>query len=239
MASSAAPRWKAAISDALSEHSKSVVFQLATIDPSSPKPHVRSHIFRSFLQPPGNDQLPFILTTTDIRTPKATQIISNPNVELAWWIEGKQEQFRIAGTASLVPAPDHPLYKHFSGIKVLEGLNWEEKRKEVFKTMSAHMKASWCRPVPGSRLVGGEEEAKKWPVRVDEPGHERGEDGREVTEEDKGKNKENWETALKRFALLIIDPTEVDYVELGVIPNKRTRFWKSENGTWKEEAVVP
>ncbi|EEB90103.1 hypothetical protein MPER_11737 [Moniliophthora perniciosa FA553] len=238
MASSAAPRWKTTISDALTEHTKSVVFQLATFDSHSLKPHVRSHIFRSFLETPGNEQLPLILTTTDIRTPKVAQILSNPRVELAWWIEGKQEQFRISGTASLVSAPDDPSYEAFSRVKVLEGLNWEEKRKEVFRTMSAHMKASWCRPVPGSRLVGGEEEAKSWPVRVDEPGHEKGEDGREVTEEDKAKNKENWETALKRFALLIIDPSEVDYVELGVLPNKRTMFRKS-GGTWQEEAVVP
>ncbi|KAK7026126.1 hypothetical protein VNI00_015701 [Paramarasmius palmivorus] len=262
MASYAAPRWKSAISNALAEHSKSVgkilytgvkitpltypvqVFQLATIDPSAPKPHVRSHIFRAWLEPPGHDNLPLILTTTDIRTPKVSQLISNPSIELAWWIEGKQEQFRIRGTVSVIPAPDHPLRKNFTGdaslgIKALEGLDWEDKRKEVFKMMSAHMKASWCRPVPGTRLVGGDEEAKKWPVRVDEPGHEKGEDGKEVSEEDRKRNKENWEKSLKNFALVIIDPTEVDYVELGVIPNKRTKFWRSENGAWEEEAVVP
>ncbi|KAJ8084981.1 hypothetical protein AAF712_004559 [Marasmius tenuissimus] len=248
------PRWKTALSNALSENKKSVVLQLASIEPGSSIPHVRSHIFRSFLAPPEDDRLPLILTSTDVRTPKVKQIVANPHVELAWWIEGKQEQFRIAGLGCIVPAPGNPLFKDFervvknaepsSGLRKLVGdagtdFEWEAKRKEVFATMSAHMKASWCRPVPGSPLTGGEEEAKKWPVRVDEPGKEKGEDGKEVSEEDKAKNKKNWETALSNFALVIVDPTEVDYVELGVIPNKRTNFWRNEQGLWEEKPVVP
>ena len=47
--------------------------------------------------------------------------------------------------------------------------DWEAKRVEVFKTMSAHMKASWCRPTPGSKLSEDDDEAKKWPERVEEP----------------------------------------------------------------------
>ncbi|KAL0573249.1 hypothetical protein V5O48_008696 [Marasmius crinis-equi] len=250
----AAPRWKTAISNALSEHSKSVVIQMASIDSSSPTPHVRSHIFRSFLTPPGDESLPLILSSTDVRSPKVQQLVENPHVEIAWWIEGKQEQFRIAGLASVIPPSTHSLFKNFeriikdakqaSGLRKLVGasgtdLDWEKKRREVFATMSAHMKASWCRPVPGSILVGGEEEAKKWAVRVDEPGHEKAEDGKEVSEEERARNKENWDTALGNFALVMVDPTEVDYVELGVIPNRRTKFWRNENGLWEEKSVVP
>ena len=90
------------------------------------------------------------------------------------------------------------------------------------------MRASWCRPVPGSRLHGGEEEARKWPVRVEEPA-----DG------DREESRQNWETALGNFALLIVDPTEVDFVDLGVAPNRRTRFWKTNLGVWEEEDLVP
>lgn len=95
--------------------------------------------------------------------------------------------------------------------------------------MSAHMKASWCRPVPGSPLLGGDEEAKKWPERVEEP---KDGDGNE-------ENRKNWETALANFALVVIEPLEVDYVELGVMPNRRAKFWKNGDGVWEEQAVVP
>jgi len=90
------------------------------------------------------------------------------------------------------------------------------------------MRATWCRPVPGSPLIGGEEEANKWPVRLEEPG----------VDSDEG-SKGNWETALTNFALLVIDPYECDYIELGVVPNRRTKFSRTEDGDWKEEALVP
>ncbi|KAG5653912.1 hypothetical protein H0H81_009504 [Sphagnurus paluster] len=262
MAASTVPRWKTAIAKAIAEHEKAVgecpprpspsnpkrslmtptsqVIQLASIDPSSPIPHVRSHIFREFVTPTSSPGLPLLLTTTDIRTPKTTQIISNPHVQIAWWIEGTQEQFRVSGVASAIPAPTNMLYKHFvhnvkhakqtSAVAALtrEGFDWEAKRMAMFRGMSGHMKASWCRPVPGSRLEGGEEEAKKWPVRLEEPGEH-------STDEDR----KNWEKALGNFALVIVDPTDVDYVELGVVPNRRTRFWKNGDGVWDEEALVP
>ncbi|KAJ3739759.1 hypothetical protein DFH05DRAFT_1512692 [Lentinula detonsa] len=245
-----APRWQSAINSALEKYEKSVVMQLASIDVTSPIPNVRSLIFRSFVNPISNPGLPLILTTTDVRSPKTAQIIANPHVHIAWWIEGTQEQFRVSGLASIIPSPQDPLHKHFlhsatssaasspnTGMAALnrENFDWEAKRKEVFKTMSAHMKASWCRPTPGSPLVGGEEEAKKWPERVDEP---KDLERPDESEEDK-ENRKNWETALRNFALILVDPTEVDYVELGVLPNRRTQFTRSSQGTWKEQAIVP
>ncbi|RDB29289.1 hypothetical protein Hypma_016079 [Hypsizygus marmoreus] len=240
MTASSVPRWKTAITNAIANHEESTVMQLASIDPTTPVPHVRSHIFREFITPSSSPSLPLLVSTTDIRTPKTTQIISNPHVQVAWWIDRTQEQFRITGLASVIPTPANGLYKHFiystknaapvSAVAALsrEGFDWEEKRKEIFMKMGAHMKAGWCRPVPGSRLEGGEEEARKWPVRLEEPGED-------STEEDR----KNWETALGNFALLIVDPTEVDYVELGAEPDRRTRFWRTREGLWEDEAVVP
>ncbi|KAJ3754651.1 hypothetical protein EV360DRAFT_51196 [Lentinula raphanica] len=248
-----APRWQSAITNALEKYEKSVVMQLASIDVNSPIPTVRSLIFRSFVNPSSNPGLPLILTTTDVRSPKTAQIIANPNVHIAWWIEGSQEQYRITGKASLIPSPQDPLHKHFlhsatspssspspspnTGMAALnqENFDWEAKRLEVFKTMSAHMKASWCRPTPGSPLVGGEEEAKKWPERVDEPSEPEGPDESEESRE----NRKNWETSFRNFALILVDPSEVDYVELGVLPNRRTQFSRSSRGIWKEQALVP
>lgn len=121
-----------------------------------------------------------------------------------------------------------------------DGFDWEEKRRQVFDSMSAHMKASWCRPfAPGSKLPGGHEETKNWPQKLEG----KLEDilgsggGKGVSEE----TRKNWEMALGNFALVVIDPTDVDYVELSVVPNRRTRFWRNEGetGEWEDEAVVP
>lgn len=157
------------------------------------------------------------------------QMIANPHVQVVWWIDGAQEQYRIAGRAHIVPAPGHGFHKHFTHTVSALGANfdWEAKRMEVFKSMSPFMKASWCRPVPGSRLEGGQEEANKWPVKLEEPkpGDEEG--------------KRLWETSLSNFALVVIEPQDVDYVELGPVPNRRTRFWTTGGGVWSEEELVP
>ena len=117
------------------------------------------------------------------------------------------------------------------GVMQQQGFDWEDKRKVVFKGMSPFMKATWVRPPPGSRLEGGEEEAEKWPVKLEEPD----ENGIFKSDEDKIL----WETALGNFALLVVDPVEVDYVELGPVPNRRTKFWRSDHGQWQDEALVP
>ncbi|EDR15974.1 uncharacterized protein LACBIDRAFT_301509 [Laccaria bicolor S238N-H82] len=235
------PRWKIAIETAIAEYKNQTVFQLATLDPTLPTPHVRSHVFRSFLSSEFKPNLPLLISSTDIRTPKVTQLAAHPDAELAWWIEGVQQQFRISGKVHVVPAPGHILFRHFlsstasdyegsSGIAALkkEGFDWEAKRVEAFKSLGGKMKATWCRPVPGTRLEGGQEEAKRWPVSIEEP-----KEG--ATEEEKS----NWEMALHNFALVVIDPAEVDFVELGVVPNRRTNFTRSKEGTWGEEELVP
>ncbi|KAJ7292692.1 pyridoxamine 5'-phosphate oxidase-domain-containing protein [Mycena rebaudengoi] len=237
----AVPRWKTAITSALAKHDKLPVIQCASIDPSTPVPHVRCLIFRlcmgsprlcSLSCPPQDDPShPLLVLTTDVRTPKTAQMIANPHVQVVWWFDSTQEQYRIAGRAHIIPAPGHALHKHFiHSVQALShgaAFDWEAKRQEVFRSMTAERKASWCRPVPGSRLEGGQEEAKKWPVEFEEP--------KEGDEE----GKRNWETALSNFALIVIEPTDVDYVELGPVPNQRTRFWMTAKGEWTEEELVP
>ncbi|KAL4259357.1 FMN-binding split barrel [Pleurotus pulmonarius] len=300
----AAPRWKTAIENALAKSDKSTVIQISTVSTGgAARPHVRSHIFRSFITPKSLPSLPVLLSSTDARTPKVAQILANPLVEVAWWIEGTQEQFRIFGKASLVPSPDFKpeadgdvvqtagesfydkcmksgvlsttdavqgdhvkigLNFAYDSLSKEPGFDWEAKRVEVFKTMSAHMKASWCRPTPGTKLPGGYDDAKKWPERVEEPKssdpdvlHAQNIVKRltlthnhlsprhsHLSEIDYEKKFKDWTTALRNFALVLIEPLEVDYVELGVVPNRRTHFWIGDvegekEGRWREEAVAP
>jgi pyridoxamine 5'-phosphate oxidase len=243
------PHWKSAIEHALAKHKDAtgelstsynlfrslilrLVIQIATLSGTTPK--VRSHIFRSFVSPSKFPAVPLLLTTTDIRTPKTSQIRDNPNVEITWWIFGTQEQFRIAGRAHVIPAPNHPSYNPKIGTGVAldalrdERFDWEAKRKEVFNEMSEYMKASWCRPTPGSRL-DSPDDANSWPQKLPKLGEAK-------TDEDK----KNLEMALGNFALVVIEPAEVDYVELGLTPNRRSKFVrKGKEEGWDEEAQVP
>ncbi|KAF7307517.1 Pyridox-oxase-2 domain-containing protein [Mycena indigotica] len=261
-----APRWKLALDKALAASPKATgtagkeredsclnlltVIQLASIDVNTPVPHVRSLVFRSFVSPTNDESHPLLLATTggidlltaketnwnviDVRSPKTAQLISNPHVQVVWYIEGTQEQYRIAGTARVIPAPGEGLYKHFVHTLVElqntakpSSFDWEAKRLAVFRSMSPFMKASWCRPVPGSRLEGGQEEARKWPTEIHEPAA------------DDAEAKKLWDMSLGNFALVVIEPSEVDHIELAPVPNLRTRYWRSNNGVWKDEELVP
>jgi pyridoxamine 5'-phosphate oxidase len=211
------------------------VFQLASIDSTTNTPHVRSHIHREFLTPEAIPSLPLLLTSTDIRTPKNDQILAIPTVEIVFWAVANQEQYRIRGNASIIPTPSHRYHAQFDPLRGptltalnREGLDWELKRRDVFNAMNGRMKATWCTPlVPGTKLEGGYEEMKKWPRTLPKLG-----------EADNEEDKKNLEIALRNFALIVIDPFEVDFVELGVDPNQRTKFTR-DGEQWMEEIVVP
>ncbi|KAF7978024.1 hypothetical protein HWV62_1899 [Athelia sp. TMB] len=225
------PRWKTALEKAIDGTAGN--FQLASID-SKGNPRVRSHVLRGFFEAKSKPNLPLLYSSTDIRTPKVSQILAHPNVEAVFWTEGTVEQYRVSGYTSIIPAPGNPLYGRFDpnhgpALTALknEGINWEAKRIESFNSMSAHMKASWARPTPGSKLEGGYEEAKKWPVKLPKLG-----------EAENEQEKHYLEIALANFALVIIDPYEVDYIEFGKVPDQRTIFRKAGE-SWVEEIVVP
>ncbi|KAI0082127.1 hypothetical protein K474DRAFT_828606 [Panus rudis PR-1116 ss-1] len=238
------PRWYQALTKALSlpENKTQNVYQIATVDANG-TPHVRSLIHRGFIFPNALPSVPLLLTTTDVRTPKVTQLLSNPNLEVAWWIEGSQDQFRIAGKATVVPSPDHPLHAKFkprigSALAQLsdEGeqgrsspgkYDWEAKRRETFDSMSAHMKATWLRPPPGS-VLQSYDDPKPWPKTVPKLGEAESEEEKKLQQD-----------ALGNFALVVIEPSQVDWVQLAEKPNRRTFFVRSGEGDWKEEIQVP
>jgi hypothetical protein len=229
-------RWHNALKLALQrEEGKKNVLQLATTDAESATPYVRCHVLRDHIIHPSFPSLPLLLTTTDIRTPKVTQIKSNPDhrVEAHFWIRATNEQFRVSGRMAIYPSPDFKETKGIEGMGEVydafrsQGWNWEDVRRKQFDNVGALMRATWCRPVPGSPM-NSYSDAEKWPVEVAKPGEE-------------GYDAKNYEEALGNFALLLIDPVEVDYVELGVMPNRRTKFVKQESGDerWKEVILVP
>ncbi|KAL1729176.1 pyridoxamine 5'-phosphate oxidase-domain-containing protein [Schizophyllum commune] len=236
-----APEWHKALQAALKSNPKSTTIQLATWDASLARPRVRTHVFRGFITPASAPQLPIILSTVDIRTPKVAQITNSNKVELTWWIEGTMEQFRIGGTAHVVPRPGHASGLHEKFLEALkqapagsalaeiakDNVDWEKKRVDTFSSLSPGMKASWCRPSPGSPLsTHPDSPPESWPHAVKD------------LEEGDYENKKHWEVALGNFALLLVEPEDVDYVELGKKPDRRT-FFKYAEGKWESTAVVP
>jgi pyridoxamine 5'-phosphate oxidase len=223
------------------------VYQVATVD-SHNVPHVRSQVHRGFLNPKGAPQLPLFITSSDVRAPKVVQMLSNTTVEVCWWMEGSQDQFRILSKALVVPPPDHPLREvqsELAALKVLDEVgeeredgrdqdgkfDWEKKRREVFEGMKPAMKASWCSPVAPGTPIPSYDEPSKWPREVPNL-----EDLK--TEEDK----KNYEFALSNFALVVFEPLNIDWVQLGEHPNRRTLFTRKgavEDVKWDEEIVAP
>lgn len=155
-------------------------------------------------------------------------------MEANFWIKATNEQFRISGRAAIYPSLELTEQKGIEGVGVVydafknQRWNWEDERRKQFDDVGAHMRASWCRPVPGSPM-DSYSDAGKWPIKVTKPGEE-------------GYDVKNYEEALGNFALLLIDPIEVDHVELGVMPNRRTKFVRQESDhseKWKEVILVP
>ncbi|KAI8980572.1 hypothetical protein BD414DRAFT_516311 [Trametes punicea] len=231
-----APRWVEVINKALShpDNKGKIIYQVATVDALG-APHVRSQVHRAFMNPEARPDLPLLVTSTDARSPKVLQLRTNQRVEVAWWMEGSQDQFRLSGFAHIVPAPPAPgqpfrftpIPAEALALKTLEDkeFDFESKRRELFNKMSPGMRASWCVPkAPGSTITTYEEQ-KAWPSAV-------------PPEPESEEDKKNMETALSNFALMLIEPVSVDWVELGVQPNRRTVFTRGEKG-WSEHLAIP
>ncbi|KAG6330164.1 hypothetical protein ID866_8924 [Astraeus odoratus] len=207
-------------------------------------PRVRSLILRSFVAPSSYPGLPLLLSTTDIRAPKVSQVISpstdSNNIEAVFWAELTQEQFRITGRMFLVPAPSYTPSPHFpsppaQGESLVfdalrkEGLDWQRTRIDTFDGLSGYMKASWCRAIPGTPMVGGYDEALQWPEELPKL-HEASDD----------EDKKNLQIALANFALVIIEPLQVNFVELATKPQKKTIYRRQpDQSEFTETIVVP
>ncbi|PRQ73168.1 hypothetical protein AAT19DRAFT_15921 [Rhodotorula toruloides] len=249
----------------LKENKDLVSYALASKDIDSNQPRVRYVVHRGFVNErrkdgdgsdnrvnddDGNELISDkLVVTTDARSPKARQLATAPQIELAWWLAATQHQFRIVGRAYILPSPSFsshppsasssasdPTLSSFSfpflGAKLepYEGFNWEHERVRQFRRMSPELRASFYRPVPGTTL-------EKWGRKMEELPQTLPES---VEQAENDEQKKQVEEAMKNFALIVIDATEVDLVDLGSMPNKRTRWLCDQSsGEWKEEGLVP
>jgi pyridoxamine 5'-phosphate oxidase len=179
-----------------------------------------------------------------VRAPKVHQLCSHPDTqgpttEAAWWIAPASVQFRISARTHVLPASSNKLHSNFP-LQLLSSAgggdsgpdspetadDWEKFRIKTFNALPPFLRASFARPIPGSSLQNPDD-ANVWPSALPKI-------GKEDSEEDKSHIKD----ALENFALLVLEPLEVEYLELGVEPNRRTQ-WKLVKGEWREKTVVP
>ncbi|QRV94776.1 pyridoxamine 5'-phosphate oxidase family protein [Ceratobasidium sp. AG-Ba] len=241
---SLSPRWLSHLTGILAENKKSTIYALATVDTdgSSPIPRVRHVVHRDILT--THPTRPLLISTTDVRTPKVHQLRSHPDSngptsEAAWWIGAASVQFRIGARTHILPAQSSKLHSGFpfsllssagggdSGPESPEtAADWEKFRIKTFNALPPFLRASFARPIPGT-VLANQEDAKAWPTSLPET-------DKAESEEDK----KHIKGALENFALVVLEPLEVEFLELGVEPNRRTR-WKLSEQEWRETLVVP
>lgn len=198
---------------------------------------------REFIVPEKDSESPLLVSTTDIRTPKVQELRSiaegHANAEIVWWIAEASEQYRFSGIIHLLPEPQHPLagkfpLGRFTPKEAQEGADdltewWEKERVQVFnEKMGPPLRAGFCRPTPGGKM-DKYEDADDWPTKLPKT--------YEVSEGDE-KLKGQVQEALRNFSLMVLEPLVVERVELGVVPNRRTKYEKDGSG-WKETILVP
>ncbi|KAG8708249.1 hypothetical protein FRC09_001361 [Ceratobasidium sp. 395] len=241
---SLSPRWLSHLTSILAEHKKETIYALSTVDTDggSPTPRVRHVVHRDLLT--THPTRPLLISTTNIRTPKVHQLLTHPDTkgptsEIAWWIAPASAQFRISARTHILPSPSHEFYSKFprqalsntaggdSGPEHPETADdWEKVRIKAFNALPAFQRASFAHPDPGATLPNPEE-AQTWPESLPESDKAESED-----------DKKHMKEALKNFALMVVEPLEVELLELQVRPNRRTQ-WILAEGEWKEVSIVP
>jgi len=243
------PAWRSRLNECISksmkENKDSISYAFSTIENGEPR--CRFVVHRGFVNerrkegdPSENDASEeftsnVLLTSTDARGPKAEQLRALEGkgcpCEIAWWLEPVKMQFRIKGHAFLFGpsnndnfpskrlSPSHPSKSSSSS-----SFSWEDERVRIYDKHSPTLKASFLRPTPGTpmhKVDGGGAKLEDYPQELKED------------------QKDEMKKALERFAIIAIDPWQVDAADLGSMPNRRIIYTKKDNDQWTEEEVAP
>lgn len=111
-----------------------------------------------------------LVTTTDTRMQKANHLAAHSDVEIAWWIEPTNTQFRISGQAVTIASPSIDSegsiqnklrkLKPFGDEKQADW--WESERARIWKSVSGHLRAGFARPAPGTPLDQADRKPEDW-----------------------------------------------------------------------------
>lgn len=169
-------------------------FQLATVT-SEGLPKNRTVVFRGYLN--NTNQIKIV---TDLRSEKVTQIEHKTWGEICWYFTKTREQFRLAGSLTLITAnyPNSNLQKE-------RFLAWQQLSD------SARLQFAW--PYPGKPKIEDDLVFSCLSPSPDEP--------------------------LANFCLLLLDPQQVDHLELRGNPQNRCQYFLDESKTWIIQEVNP
>jgi len=137
-------------------------------------------------------------------------------------------QYRITARGYMLPNPAHAWAAHFPASQLNPSINWDEERLKAFDKLGPETRASFCRPLPGTHL-DSYDDLLKWPQALPRRADVQGDAERR-----------NVDAALQNFALVVFRPVEVDLIELGQTPHRRTKYKVTDSeGAWTEQIVVP
>lgn len=108
-----------------------------------------------------NSSTPFFISTTDVRTPKATHLSLHPQCNIIWWLPTPNVQFRMDGTARTI-GQDQSVAVEGGKSEEGEAEDWEKMRQEIWRTIRPDMKAGFVRPVAPGVEIGSYEEMDRW-----------------------------------------------------------------------------
>lgn len=167
-------------------------FQLATVR-SDGRPANRTVVFRGFWE--GTNQLQMV---TDARSAKAEQIDHCPHAEACWYFPSTREQFRLAGSLTLIRDTE-------------SDLALQHARQRSWHSLSDAARAQFAWAAPGQpRAEGGFEPPPPDPL-----------------------------VPLPHFCLLLLDPVQVDHLELRGDPQNRWWYrWDAIAG-WSRSPINP
>ena len=193
-------------------------------------------LYRQFLHTKQyGASLPLIMICTHAQTAKADQLIANSKVGICWWFNDAVQQFRIRGRAYIILNPKHEIaYKPpRPPFELEDGRSWDEERIRCFEhDIDFKLRGWFARGAPGEVIEGGYE---SWPGRPFglHP---------TVEEAESEEEKHQIRKADLDFAIIVIEPVEIDVAELGMQPVRRRIWSRKEAGGryhWDSVAVIP
>lgn len=188
--------WRSLLADALHRNRSephSRYLQLATVQADG-RPANRTLVFRGFLD--NTHQLKFV---TDSRSQKVDQIEHQPWAEACWYFTITREQFRLAGTLTLVGA-NHP----DSRLQQARQASWQDLSD------AARLQFTWPHP--------RENRADSSTFSPPPPDPEK---------------------PLESFCLLLLEPVQVDHLELRGDPQNRCLYRLDSSQAWSTQAINP
>jgi PPOX class probable FMN-dependent enzyme len=177
--------------------------QLATVRADG-RPANRTVVFRGFLE--DTNQLKFVI---DSRSEKAEQIEHQPWGEACWYFPDTRQQFRLAGSLTLVGSDTRsvaPLgHRSDSERELARQKTWQELSD------AARLQFAW--PHPGETRAEDAGAFSPPPPDAVSP--------------------------LPNFCLLLLDPVQVDRLELRGEPQNRWLYRRDSSQAWSTLAINP